>query len=1351
MLWWLLLLLPAAVLRSAAAAPPDQPPDPARAAYGSGRAGSWQPGAAGLPCYQLHPLTRLPNSWQAGLQLGNDRLVALVGGDGSLSVRQDEGSPKFLTGQREGWAAGVGWLSSSPEPFASGAINLLGTHWPLNVSLASQFPTASPNLTREACAGYVRRVASTSDLRLEQRVIAPYGDDPVLVSEVTVTNTGPTVWDVWYTQAWPSQWAHLDFFQHMAKQAGSNFSTFLDPVRFAAEHYAVTHEKRADGLGLTEHRRWLGLSVAEKAEVARISAVLDASNVAIGGLMPGAANASVWDRRPPAVFLVSLDGETDSGGTHLGNDAAAFYGNGGASAPSALTQWALEGSASRGLPWNSSVTGAHCALLLSRRIRGLFPGESRTLRFIWGYSASSAEREALIAKYRVAPGDLLNQSSRAWRESSLRFTVTDPSMAWLGRELQWHNYMLRAGTTFDDFFGEKIINQATSYLYGDGLQAAARDPLQHLLPLIATAPDIARSVIRYTLKELVVPSSWPRGYQRDALPYSLMSHGLVWPNRERGPSDLDLYVLLAASEYVLQTKDTAFLSETLTTHTLFGGVGATQSVLACLLECYEHLVGPDISVGKHGLLRMLTSDWSDVIYHDRAHLVYGSLEWKAAVQTGESVMNAALAAYVLPRFGSVLRMAGKSAMANNVTAFGKAQAEAMRRFAWTGQWFKRAFIDDNKGWIGGAEDQIETGAQPWALLAGVLDPTNASILVGAIQKGLRANDSFGARQLAKGYPLSNDDKVGTEENGGVWHALNFPLAQALNMVNHSLGLDEFLKNSMAVHAERFPTQFNGIWTASDVANSNLVKKNQGVPGSTGVLCMHRHAWPLFSAMQILGGAQFDEEGVTLAPHPILLTQRFELHTPLVSVAHDGEGRWSGHYAPGGGGGGQWRVQLMLSSGTKHTVAMVSGANRSQDNDDDGRATNKQWSFADPRQKNDDESKQPDGEEECKFKPLSGMDLPGGTLKHFRANTSDECGSACCAITDCAAFTWTRWVNWNSAACPIGSPCCFPKPVSVTWKPVAEANCTSGMRTPLIPPTPPPPPPPPPHVLPTKGGGSCRSIHDCLGGGECVGGACVCDAMWTGTHCVAMDLLPVDAAVAGFPRSPASGLPTNETFPWGGALIQDDDGIFHLFATEWLNNCPMRYDTFTTSTHIAHLTSTRATGPWIRHGVAVPPAAGNPAISQAPDGTYLLYFTCQRWLGASQQNCSSKNMSSWGHPVVNPRSCATTGGATLGISLAYSTDLVSWRYQYDIISVPASNPGGPLFLPNGTMLLPFQTWPPTKPCTSPSCITFVTAPSWKSWPYNTYPLGEPGTAGACIERQNPKHSGSVEDPSNIWCA
>ena len=40
----------------------------------------------------------------------------------------------------------------------------------------------------------------------------------------------------------------------------------------------------------------------------------------------------------------------------MGNDGAAFFGSGGASAPTTLVEQAFEGSASRHLPWDSAVT-----------------------------------------------------------------------------------------------------------------------------------------------------------------------------------------------------------------------------------------------------------------------------------------------------------------------------------------------------------------------------------------------------------------------------------------------------------------------------------------------------------------------------------------------------------------------------------------------------------------------------------------------------------------------------------------------------------------------------------------------------------------------------------------------------------------------------------------------------------------------------------------------------------------------------------------------------------------------------------------------------------------------------------
>ena len=217
---------------------------------------------------------------------------------------------------------------------------------------------------------------------------------------------------------------------------------------------------------------------------------------------------------------------------------------------------------------------------------------------------------------------------------------------------------------------------------------------------------------------------------------------------------------------------------------------------------------------------------------------------------------------------------------------------------------------------------------------------------------------------------------------------------------------------------------------------------------------------------------------------------------------------------------------------------------------------------------------------------------------------------------------------------------------------------------------------------------------------------------------------------------------------------------------------MTFNTFYTSTHIAHATSATPVGPWTRAGVAVPPAAGNPAMSRAPDGTWLLYFTNHRYEG-KLRDCTGP-VDSWGVPAYYNRTfpvnksdtCGSKGyGEPFGISLAYSKSLSGpWTIRYDVITVPASNPGGPLFMEDGSLMLPFQSWPKATPCQDPACITIVTAKSWDDFPYSTYPLGNgdgyssdrsscierwPCNSSACAKFEGHALYGSVEDPSNIW--
>jgi cellobiose phosphorylase len=129
----------------------------------------------------------------------------------------------------------------------------------------------------------------------------------------------------------------------------------------------------------------------------------------------------------------------------------------------------------------------------------------------------------------------------------------------------WHSYNTHAALTFDDYFNQTILDQGTDYRYGGGFQGAARDPLQHLLPLLYTRPAAARSIILYTLRELQAPGSLVHGPPYFLIPYGVIQHGYVAPWGLR-PSDLELALFLAVGEYVLATGDAGLFDEVVTTY-----------------------------------------------------------------------------------------------------------------------------------------------------------------------------------------------------------------------------------------------------------------------------------------------------------------------------------------------------------------------------------------------------------------------------------------------------------------------------------------------------------------------------------------------------------------------------------------------------------------------------------------------------------------------------------------------------------------------------------------------------------------------------------------------------------------
>lgn len=443
----------------------------------------------------------------------------------------------------------------------------------------------------------------------------------------------------------------------------------------------------------------------------------------------------------------------------------------------------------------------------------------------------------------------------------------------------WHAYYLQGGVSYDDYFGEYIVDQGMAYRYSWGFQGAARDPLQHMLPLISQDPATAKSVLRLTLKEVQADPYAINASKAIDLPYAMTGHGVAAPLLWN-PDDLEFYVLHSVAEYVLATRDLAFLQEPV--H--FYNDTAQQTVLQILQHVMDFIM--DVTgTGPHGLVRFLSSDWDDSLS--------GPTPDSPDFNVSETVLTASLATYVLPRFAEVLRLVGDDAGAAKAEAFAQKNREGLMSAAWNGKYLRRAFFG-KAGWIGDLEGEhagMFSAPHAWAMLGGVFD--QASGVVETITASL-------VEHCREGWPYGfaydcESDEAWRSSQAGMWPAIDHPIVLGLAEVGQTeLAWEEFERNSMNWEATVKPDIWAGLWTSADQVSQD------GLPGvldyAFPALCMHRHAWPQVSLMQ-LAGLQFTGTGVHVRPAIPRRLGAFNLTTFIASIAWDGNRTWSGRYRP----------------------------------------------------------------------------------------------------------------------------------------------------------------------------------------------------------------------------------------------------------------------------------------------------------------------------------------------------------------------------------------------------------------------------------------------------------------------
>jgi hypothetical protein len=819
-----LLLAAAALLALAAPATAAKPSqrlslDSARvgigSAHGSGVFGRWAPDGLGLPSYRYTLDHRtapeavqpeISNRREAWHQLGNDAIVANAYNRGYVQLWSQRRTYQWINyydAAKRHYAGGYGYLRVGGR-----TISTLYDDAPAGSSPGRRFGT-----------GYYERFTPAAPVRVKERVYAPFGDDPVLLHDVTLRNTSKAP----VTATWFEYWD-------------------LNPQN-----------------PVLSIRTPLGLSRPVWNPHTRTLRV---------------AQSDLKDSRPLDIYAAALDAPVAGFETSVEK----FFGSGTRAEPEAAR---ADRSANSFAP-ATGYGNASQALFAFRSPVTIAPGKAVTLRYAYG-AAPRAEVDGLVAKRR-AEHDAFRTTTRAWKAwlPQARF---GRGRSWLSRELQWDAYTLRSGTTYEDGCGGgHIISQGGFYQYSLGFQGAYRDPLQHVLPMIYMAPAIARDVIRLSAAQ--------QGRSNLAItPYA--TFGLC--NRfDFGTSnDLDLWLLLTASEYGLATRDLPFFERAVR----FSD-GSRASLWKHLQQAFHRQEAQRGPMG--GYITGATGDWSDFS--------------SAFFPMTESMLVTAQAAYIYPRLAELADARGDRGFALELRrAAARLQRTLERQWSPRG-WYARAYL----GVLPIGRGAIFGEPQPWALLSGAPSRSQAIELVANIRRfltGIGAPASVGGPTKigSVNSPSAKDPEI-TERSllatgvgsgnavyvGGSWYAVNGWLTWALGNLDgvvpraREYAFDEFTRNTLATHADAYPRHWNGVISVDDACRPFFDPEPErcgvGISTSYDGQIMHQPAWSLFDAIK-LAGVEPTERGYRIDPH--VPGRDFRLSLPGVGVAEK-RGRLRGY-------------------------------------------------------------------------------------------------------------------------------------------------------------------------------------------------------------------------------------------------------------------------------------------------------------------------------------------------------------------------------------------------------------------------------------------------------------------------
>lgn len=480
-------------------------------------------------------------------------------------------------------------------------------------------------------------------------------------------------------------------------------------------------------------------------------------------------------------------------------------------------------------------------LLCAQTTLTLAPGESRTLRFVLGLAFDHASDDALAAQI----SDLLNSAhprpdagpfSSLWA-ARLPDLSAEPDPI-LRREMLWNAYSLEALATYHRYFDETFVPQGSVYAFHQGFNASTRDHLQHALPLMFTHPALAKSCLRHALKHTLHDGE----LKRQNIGFGYSEPGVYME------SDPQLYFFMAVAEYLRITGDTAFLDETVDYYPR--ETRRTDTVLTFLAKLFVYL-RDTVGTGRHGLVKMLNSDWSDSFFHRLSPNLHRL--W------AESHINSTMVLAVFPPLLRELRRAAPAVqnrpLAERLIAgldhYSTAIHAAVLRDLEGRTFAARCYVGehDEPAFNFGVH-HLCVEAQPYLLQAENFPVERKRRLYAEIRARVLDRENYGAR--TREVPIH--DPEGKGEDGGIWWAHQGPLILGLATFDRPAALRLLRSLTFHAFAEHYPDYWVGHWTSADSVESTLSPREGlyhfWLPDAFQPYCAHPHAWMLYCYLKL---------------------------------------------------------------------------------------------------------------------------------------------------------------------------------------------------------------------------------------------------------------------------------------------------------------------------------------------------------------------------------------------------------------------------------------------------------------------------------------------------------------------